>query len=91
MLTDALMLEALDVLVVLELLGPEVEEGLKTTPNSAALVHGPRFPASVYAMIFTYRACASGNESVLKALVSAKTALDTTVVQVLPSVLLGKR
>ena len=60
----------LEVLEVLELLEATLTDGLVTTPNSAALVQGPRFPASVYAMILTYLARASGKESVLKFLVS---------------------
>lgn len=62
--------DLLKLLEVLELLEATLIDGLVTTPNSAALVHGPRFPASVYAMILTYLARASGKESVLKSLVS---------------------
>lgn len=64
------LIELLKLLDVVELLDTTLTDGLITTLNSAALVHGPRFPASVYAMILTYLACASGKESILKTLVS---------------------
>ena len=56
---------------------------------SAALLHGPRVPASLVAVSRTYRAVAGGNTTVCRAGLSAKDAVADPVVQVVPLVLVS--
>ena len=53
---------------------------------SAALLHGPRPPASVRAVSLTYRAVMAGKETVFSAEVSANVPVATGLPQVVPSV-----